>query len=656
MIFSLLHRHRNLAWLPLCLAAGCISIAQGQDASWDLQNYHLYNAYALLHPARWHDIQFAQIQSFLNPALDVPLELLTAIFPDSPRAVAFCMGLPYGVLAFFTIRIALRLFGDGWGAGIAALFGLTGTATVSQIGLSSNEVLAASFIIAALDMLLGAIEQNTWKLCLLAGGLAGLAAGGKLTALPYAIGLAAAAVAALPRRRLIPGLAAIAAGGAACAALAGGLWMLHLVRLYGNPVFPFDNQIFNSPWAAPWAYADTSFLPRSALQALFYPFEWARLNANLVTEVPFADPRLAAVMTAAALAVLSMLFRRRLPGPAWRAVIAFLVVSYVLWEKLFSIYRYAVPLEVIGGMICVGAIRAVLPRRLLANLAAFAVTAAICLTTQYPDWGHMPFQRRAVPVTLPPIAPHSLIVSSEDDAVAFVAVRAPKTAVFIGGNTNFYVPESARMHRLITSAIAGWRGPIDILEPVTGNATGRAALAANFSLAVDGPCRIIRSAWDADQLQLCPTHRFGGGPDDQPTLSLDFSPGANGLADEGAGWNDPEDWGSWSIAADAYLNLPLNPRNRSGLVLTILCFSIPSATSPGRHVDVYANGALVAHWALNRYPVFFNAAIPPQPGATSLQLRFHILDPITPASQGAPSDPRTLGIALQHLTLQQAPQ
>jgi hypothetical protein len=650
-LISLLHRYRNLAWLPLCLAAGCISVAMGQDASWDLQNYHLYNGFALLHPARWHDIQIAQMQSFLNPALDVPLDLLTALFPGAPRAVAFCMGLPYGVLAFFTLRIAARLFADIGPAAIAALLGLTGAATVSQIGLSTNEVLAASFIIAALDILLAAIAKNAaLPLCLLAGLLAGLAAGGKLTALPYAIGVAAAAAAALPARRLIPGLGLIAAGGAAAAALTGGLWMLHLYRLYGNPIFPFDNQIFNSPWAGPWAYGDTRFFPHTTLQALFYPFSWARLNTNVVTEVPFADPRLAAVLTAAALAVLSLTLRRRLPPPAWRAVIAFFAVSYVLWEKLFSIYRYAVPLEVIGGMLCIGAIRAILPRPLPANLAACALTAAICLTTRYPDWTHIPFQTRAVPVTLPPIAPRTLIVSSDANAVAFVAVRAPKTAVFIGGDNNFYVPATSPLHRLITATIATWPGPIEILEPAAGDPSGRASLAANFSLAVAGPCRVILSAWNANGLQLCPARRFGGGPDDQPTLNLDFSPGANGLADEGAGWDDPEDWGSWSIAQDAYLNLPLNPRNRQKLQLTIFCYSTPSATSPGRHVDVYANGALVAHWALNRYPVFYTTQIPPQQGATTLRLRFHILDPITPADQ----DPRTLGIALQHLTLQQA--
>ena len=40
---------RALACVAIVLLCGLASLALGQDRSWDLRNYHLYNAYAWLH-------------------------------------------------------------------------------------------------------------------------------------------------------------------------------------------------------------------------------------------------------------------------------------------------------------------------------------------------------------------------------------------------------------------------------------------------------------------------------------------------------------------------------------------------------------------------------------------------------------------------------
>jgi hypothetical protein len=639
------------AWLPLCIAAGLLSVALGQDACWDLQNYHFYNAFALLHRARWHDIDIAQSQSFLNPVLDIPLYALTVVFRHAPRAVAFCMGLPYGVLAFFAARIALLLFGGGaagyGAAAIAVMFGLSGSATFSQVGLSTNEIPVAAMVIAGLYCLLRAVTAPGAGLLALAGLLTGLAVGGKLTATPYAIGLAAALLASLPARRMAVGLVTLGVAGAAGVALTGGFWMAHLALLYGNPIFPFDNQVFQSPFAGPWSYADTRFFPRSVAQALFYPFWWLRPNVMLVTDTRFADPRFAAVFCAAALAGLGAILRRKMPAAPWRAVIVFWLVSYVFWEKLFSIYRYAIPLEIIGGMLVVGALRAVLPAR-LAIAAAALLTAAICLDTAYPNWGRIAFQDRAVPVIMPPIAAGTLVVSSSSDAVAFAAALAPRGVTFIGANNNFSMPATSPRWRSMVTTIQSWTGPIEILQPVWNPQPGLDALAANFNLAAGAPCQPIMSAWDLNTLELCKASRIIFDATDQTPINLTFAAGAAGLEYAGPGWAPAEEWGMWSMAPDAVLNVPVNPRNTHRLRLTIQCFSIPDVTNPGRHVDLYANGALVAHWHLNKFPAAFDATIPPQPGNGTLNLRFHTLDPISAAD-----DSRLLGIALLSLTIQE---
>jgi hypothetical protein len=649
----LLRRHARLAWLPLCLAAGLLSVSLGQDASWDLQNYHLYNAFALFHPHR-HDIDIAQSQSFLNPLLDIPLYALIVAFPRTPQLIAFVMGLPFGLLAFITLRMTRRLFGteNHTLACVAALLGLTGTATAAQLGLSTNEIPVAALVIAGFDCLLLAIrDEAAARPLLLAGLLTGLAVGAKLTAAPYAIGLAAAACVAVPPRRLPKALFIIGAAGAGGVLCTGGAWLAHLYLAYGNPILPYDNQIFNSPWAGPWGYEDVRFFPRATLQWLFYPFWWARDNVMVVTEAPFADPRLAVLFAALPFVLLAALTRRRLaaliPPPPWRAVIVFWLVSYVGWERLFSIYRYAIPLEILGAALIIGALITILPARPRSATAAL-LTAAICAASTYPNWGRVPFQGASLPARMPPLPSRSLVISTGDFPVSFLALRAPRGTVFIGANSNFTVPDTTLTFRAISAAIAAWRGPIEIIEPVQGDPTGRDILAAEFNIAATSQCRQIIAAWNFNALRLCVAQRVESAPDDQPAISFGFTAADAAQTYLRGGWAPPESFGRWTNATDATIVLPLNPANTRRLRLTVLAFSIP-----GRHVAVYANGRLVAYWATAGFAAqTYQATIPPQAGAARLMLRFHIPDantPYRPSNGGA----QPLGLAAMHLSLQE---
>ena len=83
---------QRLSWLPpllICLAIGATaSVLMGQDANWDLRNYHLYNPFALLHGRLWRDLMPAGPQSYFNPLLDVPYYVLAvgplAAWPRMP--------------------------------------------------------------------------------------------------------------------------------------------------------------------------------------------------------------------------------------------------------------------------------------------------------------------------------------------------------------------------------------------------------------------------------------------------------------------------------------------------------------------------------------------------------------------------------------------
>jgi hypothetical protein len=106
---------RDAATLALCVAvAGLVSWRRGQDANWDLQNYHYYNAWALLTGRLDRDIAAAQLQTYLNPLLDVPFYLMVAAdWP--PRLIAFALAVPAGVGAWLLAKCLLILFRDRTG-------------------------------------------------------------------------------------------------------------------------------------------------------------------------------------------------------------------------------------------------------------------------------------------------------------------------------------------------------------------------------------------------------------------------------------------------------------------------------------------------------------------------------------------------------------
>src|SRR3981189_2598068 len=99
---SLLPPHGNparpAAFILLFLAPfaiGALALLLGQDANWDLRNYHWYNAYAFLNGRYGTDILPSQTPWFYNPVLDVPFYLLATHVPA--RVAGFVLGAVQGL-------------------------------------------------------------------------------------------------------------------------------------------------------------------------------------------------------------------------------------------------------------------------------------------------------------------------------------------------------------------------------------------------------------------------------------------------------------------------------------------------------------------------------------------------------------------------------
>ncbi|MGA3399141.1 MAG: hypothetical protein ABSC95_07965 [Acetobacteraceae bacterium] len=403
----------------LLLLACCISLGQGQDRNWDLLNYHLYNAFSFVDGRFAHDLYPVGIQTYFSPLLDVPYYLLAVqLLPGLPRVVACLAGVPFGLLIVVVLRIARIALpaatpAEAWLAPIATAIGVSGTATWSEIGTTYGDIqvsaLALAGLLAPLSLLprRATMRRGAWnRAMLVAGVLIGCAAGLKPTACILAPGaLVALTLTAGGTRRAWTGAVVFCFGWAAGFALVYGWWGWLLYRRFGNPLFPLFNHVFASPWVPTDNGSDTRFMPRDAVQALFYPFFWLRGRAFVVAEVEVRDPRFAlAYVAIAALAIGGLV--RRVPGahrragvtpqPVAVAICIFVAVSYVAWEVLFSILRYALGLEVLTGIIIILGLRAAVASGPAADFAArrlpvacAIVLVALVAVSSRPGWGRL---------------------------------------------------------------------------------------------------------------------------------------------------------------------------------------------------------------------------------------------------------------------------
>src|SRR5215203_5298124 len=142
---------RPWLYLGVCIVlAGAASIALRQDSSWDLLNYHYYNAWAFVHGRHGIDWAPAQLQSFYSPFLDLPFYVMVAT-GLGPMLIAFALAIPTGVGWYCFARLAGHLFAAHRAAAIGAIaIGVTAPMSVSLIGTTMNDWYVAGFVMAAL--------------------------------------------------------------------------------------------------------------------------------------------------------------------------------------------------------------------------------------------------------------------------------------------------------------------------------------------------------------------------------------------------------------------------------------------------------------------------------------------------------------------------
>lgn len=493
----------------------------GPDASWDLRNYHLYNGYAVLHGRVGVDLVPAQMQTFNAPTLDVIYNLLLHACNGTPRFLNALLALPYAIAAVLVLLLARRQL-PPLQAFTAALIGITGAAALPTLATTMNVMLPAACVLGAVLLLLGRADAPPSEpACLGAGLLGGAAVGLHLTTAPYVLGLMMILPVSAGCGRRGRSLAWLIVGGALGAGLFGGLWWWTLWQRFGNPVFPYFNNVFRSPWAEPVRIADLRFMPRSVMQALFYPLFWAWEPQTLVTELPSCDPRIALGWMAALVIAVRKAYQRGYPrgrqqpetDRAAAMLPAFWAMSFVGWEVCFSILRYLAVLELLSGVLIMMALRPVLARLSSEWQRTCSVAVVIVLLglTTYPDWGRATGGQRAVAVTLPAIPGGSLVVLLDPSPMSYVAAFAAGDLRFVGANNNLiHLGDRNRLAEQIATAIRTQPGPLWGLEMPRESPGAADATLHAYGLRRAPGCVAVRSNLDNDGIVACPLERIRG--------------------------------------------------------------------------------------------------------------------------------------------------
>lgn len=410
------------------LAGALYAYFAGEDINWDWLNYHEYGAYALLNGRFDIDVAPGGFQTFLNPtAYVLPYVLRHGLGPPYWGPL---LGAIHGLnlaLIYWISRILLGRAAGTLAILAAVVIAAFGPMTLSEVGTSFIDILTALPVIAGVGLILSDRERPQARL-LAAGCLIGAAVGLKLTNATFLIG---AGVSLLLAARPLGALASFAAGSAIGGLVTGGAWALKLWLEFGNPVFPYYNNIFRSPEAPMEPIVDGRFMPHDLLDAAAYPFYWL-IGDHRSSEWAFRDPRFAVIIVLLALLLGTGMFRRA--DVLERRDKQFLLLfwtSYLVWLRVFSIHRYAIVLELLAAPLIVlltfrltqalSSMPIRLGSRGAAAIGSAVVAAAIAIWSQPADWFRRPWSD--------PYRPELA-----------AALRTPATYLLLAKPTGYVVP------------------------------------------------------------------------------------------------------------------------------------------------------------------------------------------------------------------------
>lgn len=352
-------------------------LLQGQDANWDLQNYHLYNTISLFEGSFFSDTAPAGIQSYFNPLVSLPAYWIhrVADTPTSSMLAGLALSSFQGLCGPLLYAIARALLpGNRLMAVVASAFGLSSSILLSEAGTSFADltlcVLQLSSVLLCIKSLCADSEKRL-PLIVIAWGILGSACGIKFSAvfmLPILFALTFSSQDSGDDFHAEPGILARQAFWIVISLLIGftafGIpWFFRAWVDNGNPLFPLFSGLFGeSRLFFADNHSDTRFAIREITKLLLSPFDDIRLQPNLRAEIAYRDLRTVAwvypgIVSLLAVAIVRIYarLRRSLSIPlvipcGWIPLQIGMLIGYAIWLIAAGIARYSLPFQALSGI------------------------------------------------------------------------------------------------------------------------------------------------------------------------------------------------------------------------------------------------------------------------------------------------------------------
>jgi hypothetical protein len=477
-----------------------VALLLGQDASWDLRNYHLYNSHAWWTGRGLVDVAPAQLQSWHSPFLDLPLY---AFARSGLLGITSTLWLTFPTIAALwaldrlsASKPALKE-SRAWPA-VLSLCVMGGATSLQEVGTSMNDTFVAAAFLWALVLLTDA-GASPVRRALLAGLLGGSITGLKLVAAPFCIALAVAALTVHPWRRAPSRLCALAAGGVLGMVLTFGPWAWETYHRFGNPVFPYFNDLYQSAWALPMPHEDVRFRADGFISALAAPLHLLT-SSQRYGESIIADPRVLASIVIFGWLALRARSRDRAQSRNALALFLFCSVGTLIWALQYGVYRYTLPIEMLGGF----AIATMLIE--FRRVYAFAGVIVLIAVTDHPKQARLPLGQSLLPPAITGLHAGDMIVTANDEPLSYIALAVPNDVPWIALRNNFMLPDRCTaLQRKAESTLYHLDGQAWLLRPA--DAQGDAAT----QLLADAYGVRVEACLDIDApkhpLLLCPLSR-----------------------------------------------------------------------------------------------------------------------------------------------------
>lgn len=408
------------------LFSGLLSVISGQCLNYDLFNYHYYNAYSFVNGRLYFDYGVANIHGYFNPLLDLPLYILSTQL--KPIWVGLFLGGGHGLVIWLVFAIAYSFLGDLPHRSrvllslLCALVSFCGPFNLSELGACINDNVIGIFVCLSVLLVVrefplkgGGALPKFRKSILVAGLVIGVGSGLKLTGFIYALsGWLALLVISMGWKEKVQSLLLWGAGVVGGFLISAGYWMWILWDRFRNPIFPMYNKLFKSPYYYLTNFHDNRFFPKELAGWLFQPFYHLKSDDSVI----YSDLRLALVYVLVFVVSVIFFLRNSVSRKSremhtsvpfhdgHRYVLAFIILSYIVWLRMFSVYRYMIPTETLAPVSITILFSWLLSNRALRVFVICFFFLVIVAWQKVPDWGRTAWPDQYFTVHVPAIPNH----------------------------------------------------------------------------------------------------------------------------------------------------------------------------------------------------------------------------------------------------------